>query len=172
MMYYDMEFFDKEPKWKYKNIEPPKSLLITDDILGSPAISSSSGLVKIATLNRHIAPLQQNYNWRSACGLAVIILSQSYRMQSGQGIGRSDFFRWLYTYLPVGPPTRDTCRDDVGRYELAPQTSKLSPSSPSRRTFGLLAVQRSVAFPSQESLPCTSWHALHHHRLRAAARRA
>ena len=89
LMYYDMGFLDSEPKWKYKTVEPPKSLLIMDDILGSPAIAASSGLVKIATLNRHIAELQQNYNGRSACGLAVIILSQSYRMQNGQGIGRS-----------------------------------------------------------------------------------
>ena len=85
----DMGFFDREPTWKYKTETPPKSLLIMDDILGSPAIAASSGLVKIATLNRHIAPLEQNYNGRSACGLAVIILSQSYRMQNGQGIGRS-----------------------------------------------------------------------------------
>ena len=38
-------------------------------------------------------------------------------------------------YTPAcrwAPPTRDTCRDDVGRYELAGQTSKLSPSSPPR----------------------------------------
>ena len=90
LMYYEMGFLeDREPKWKYKYEEPPKSLLIMDDILGSPAIATSSGLMKIATLNRHIAELQNNYKGRSACGLAVIILSQSYRMQSGQGIGRS-----------------------------------------------------------------------------------
>ena len=64
-------------------VEPPKSLLILDDVLGSPAILQSSGLTKIATLNRHIAPLQENYKGRSACGLAVIILSRSYKMQNG-----------------------------------------------------------------------------------------
>ena len=37
----------------------------------------------MATLNRHIAPLEKPHSGRSACGLAVIILSQSYRMQSG-----------------------------------------------------------------------------------------
>ena len=89
LMYNDMGFLDSEPKWKYKTVEPPKSLLIMDDILSSGAISASSGLMKIATLNRHIAELQQDYKGRSACGLAVIILSQSYRMQNGQGIGRS-----------------------------------------------------------------------------------
>ena len=73
----------KRPKWKYEKEEPPKSLLIMDDVLSSPAISQSSGLTKIATLNRHVAPLQVNHKERSACGLAVIILTQSYRMQGG-----------------------------------------------------------------------------------------
>ena len=83
MLYNDLGFLEGKPKWKYKTVEPPKSLLIMDDILGSPAILQSGGLTKIATLNRHIAPLQENHKSRSACGLAVIILSQSYRMQSG-----------------------------------------------------------------------------------------
>ena len=43
----------------------------------------SSGLTKIATLNRHVAPLEKNHKDRSACGLAVIILTQSYRMVGG-----------------------------------------------------------------------------------------
>jgi hypothetical protein len=77
-------FFDKQkPEWKYKTIEPPKSLLIMDDVLGSPAILQSSGLTRIATLNRHLAPLEVNHSNRSACGLAVMILCQSYKMQSG-----------------------------------------------------------------------------------------
>ena len=86
MMYYEKGFFHEKPKWKYGREEPPKSLLILDDCLGSPAILQSSGLTKIATLNRHIAPLKENHSNRSACGLAVIILSQSYKMQ--QGISR------------------------------------------------------------------------------------
>tara|TARA_R110002111_G_C5897504_1_gene363826 strand:+ start:25 stop:951 length:927 start_codon:yes stop_codon:yes gene_type:complete len=82
--YMEYGFFDKQkPTWKYNTIEPPKSLLIMDDILGSPAILQSSGLTRIATLNRHIAPLQENHSNRSACGLAVMILTQSYKMQSG-----------------------------------------------------------------------------------------
>ena len=43
----------------------------------------SSGLTKIATLNRHIAPLNETHSNRSACGLAVIILTQSYKCQNG-----------------------------------------------------------------------------------------
>ena len=81
--FYELDFFNEPPKWKYAKEEPPKSLLILDDCLGSPAILQSSGLTKVATLNRHIAPLQQNHSGRSACGLAVIILSQSYKFQNG-----------------------------------------------------------------------------------------
>ena len=88
IMYYEKGFFFENgaPKWKYDKEEPPKSLLILDDCLGSPAILQSSGLTKISTLNRHISPLKENHSNRSACGLAVIILSQSYKMQ--QGISR------------------------------------------------------------------------------------
>ena len=71
------------PKWRYEKEEPPKSCLILDDILGSPAILQSSGLTKIATLNRHIASLKENHSGRSACGLAVIIMAQSYKMNNG-----------------------------------------------------------------------------------------
>jgi len=71
------------PKWKYSKEEPCKSLLILDDCLGSPAILQSSGLTRIATLNRHIAPLKENFKGRSACGLAVMILSQTYKMSNG-----------------------------------------------------------------------------------------
>ena len=73
----------KKPKWKYEFEVPPRSLLIMDDVLSSPAIAQSSGLVKIATLNRHVAPLETNHNERSACGLAVCILTQTYRMVGG-----------------------------------------------------------------------------------------
>ena len=67
----------------YKYSEPVKSCLLLDDVLGSEAILHSSGLSKIATLNRHIAPLKEEYNNRSSCGLAVLILTQTYRCQNG-----------------------------------------------------------------------------------------
>ena len=79
-------FYDFMEKPTYEYNAPVKSLLILDDVINSPAISQSSGLGKLATLNRHVAPLKEDHNGRSACGLAVIILSQSYRCQ--QGIGR------------------------------------------------------------------------------------
>ena len=81
--YLDMGYLDKPPKWKYETEEPVKSLLILDDCLGSDAILQSSGLTRIATLNRHIAPLKEEHSGRSACGLAVVILSQTYRIQNG-----------------------------------------------------------------------------------------
>ena len=86
----ELGFLDDEfdrPKWKYNSVRPPQSLLILDDILSSPAILQSSGIVKAFTLNRHIAPLQEPHSERSACGLAVIIISQTYSMN--QGISRS-----------------------------------------------------------------------------------
>ena len=84
LMYFDeLGLLDEKPSWKYDKVEPPKSLLIMDDVLGSPAILQSSGLTRIATLNRHIAPLKENFKNRSACGLSVMILSQSYRMNNG-----------------------------------------------------------------------------------------
>jgi hypothetical protein len=85
LYYHEEGMFNEPPEWKYDKVEPPKSLLIMDDCLGSPAVLQSSGLTKIATLNRHIAPLEENFNERSACGLAVIILTQTYRMNAGIG---------------------------------------------------------------------------------------
>ncbi len=82
---YQHDFFSKPPTWKYEKVEPPKSLVILDDCLNSPALLQSSGLVKLATLNRHLAPLQEKHSDRSACGLAVIILSQTYRAQNAVG---------------------------------------------------------------------------------------
>ena len=84
LMAYTLGWMDgRKPKWKYEKEEPVKSLLILDDVLSSPAISQSSGLTRIATLNRHIAPLKEDHARRSACGLAVIILTQTYRMTGG-----------------------------------------------------------------------------------------
>ena len=62
LMAYTLGWMDgRKPKWKYEKEEPPKSLLILDDVLSSPAISQSSGLTRIATLNRHIAPLKEDH---------------------------------------------------------------------------------------------------------------
>ena len=75
------------PKWKYAVEQPPRSMLVLDDVLSRPAIQQSSGLGRIATLNRHVAPLKENFvgphGERSSCGLSVVILSQTYRMIGG-----------------------------------------------------------------------------------------
>ena len=82
--YYNGYLDQQAPKWKYGTPEsPPKSCLILDDVIGSAAILQSSGLSRIATLNRHIAPLKEDFKQRSACGLAVIVMSQCYRFQQG-----------------------------------------------------------------------------------------
>ena len=86
----ELGFLDDEfdrPKWKYDSVRPPQSLLILDDVLSSPAILQSSGIVKAFTLNRHISPLQEPHSGRSACGLAVILISQTYTMP--QGVSRT-----------------------------------------------------------------------------------
>ena len=83
--YYDAGFYDSPPKWRYEFEVPPRSLLILDDVIGTPALLQSSGLSRLAIANRHLAPLAENHSQRSACGLAVIILSQSYKFQNGIG---------------------------------------------------------------------------------------
>jgi len=88
----ELGFLDDEfdrPKWKYgdKNVRPPQSLLILDDVLSSPALLQSSGITRIGSLNRHISPLQEPHSERSACGLAVILISQTYTMP--QGVSRT-----------------------------------------------------------------------------------
>ena len=106
-----------KPKWKYEHhgsIEPPKSLLIMDDVLGSKAISQSSGLTKIATLNRHIAPLKEDYNGRSACGLAVIILSQSYRLVGGISRTLRENLSLFTVFLNRQPKQMEAIEDEIG----------------------------------------------------------
>lgn len=92
MKFEELGFLDDEfdrPKWKYgdNNVRPPQSLLILDDVLSSPALLQSSGITRIGSLNRHISPLQEPHSGRSACGLAVILISQTYTMP--QGVSRT-----------------------------------------------------------------------------------
>ena len=93
--YFELGYLDedfKPPTWIYKVERPPQSAVILDDVLGSKALSQSGSLTRLASLNRHLSPLAQEFvqsdgSRRSACGLAVIILSQTYRMP--QGISRT-----------------------------------------------------------------------------------
>lgn len=114
MIYDELGFLEGKPKWKYAIEEPPKSLLIMDDVLGSPAILQSSGLTKIATLNRHIAPLQENYKGRSACGLAVIILSQSYKMQNGISRSLRENLSLFTLFKNKQPKQLEAIKEEIG----------------------------------------------------------
>ena len=90
MKFEELGFLDDEfdrPKWKYDNVRPPQSLLILDDVLSSPALLQSSGITRVSSLNRHVSPLQEPHSGRSACGLAVILISQTYTMP--QGVSRT-----------------------------------------------------------------------------------
>ena len=76
--YMEMGFLDNmKPEWKYPIVRPPQSLMILDDVIGSQALSGRL-LTKIATTNRHQGQLREPHSDRSALGLAVMILSQSY----------------------------------------------------------------------------------------------
>ena len=94
LYYFELGYLDddaKPPMWKYSKERPPQSCCILDDILSSPVISQSSSLSRIASLNRHLAPLKEEFmqsdgSKRSACGMGVIIISQTYSMS--QGVGR------------------------------------------------------------------------------------
>ena len=108
----------KQPRWKYEVEEPPKSLVVMDDILGSKAISGSSNLMKIATLNRHISPLQQDHTsrgkTRSACGLAVIILSQSYRLVGGISRTLRENLSLFTVFLNRQPKQMEAITEEIG----------------------------------------------------------
>ena len=125
LQYMDYGFFEKEPIWKYDKVEPPKSLLILDDVIGSPAILQSSGLSRVATLNRHLAPLDTPHSNRSACGLAVIILSQSYRLQNGVSRLLRENLSLLTLFLNKQEKQLEAIREelanvvDVGLFEKA-----------------------------------------------------
>ena len=87
-IYDDAGFFEGPPEWKRKTIRPATSILILDDVIGTSAIAQSSGLTRLAVANRHQGELKDAYMGRSALGLAVIILVQTYRAGSGVGTGR------------------------------------------------------------------------------------
>jgi len=73
-----------KPVWKYKQIRPPTSAVILDDVLGS-ALLKSNKLEELFSTNRHIAPLHEPHSGRSALGLSIYILAQSYRCPGGVG---------------------------------------------------------------------------------------
>ena len=104
------------PKWKYDTVEPPKSLLLLDDCLGSKVMSSSAGLMKCGVMNRHISELKQPHSGRSACGLAVIILSQSYRIAGGMGLSRGirENLSLMTVFLNRQPKIMEVLKEEIG----------------------------------------------------------
>jgi len=81
----ELGFLDQhmsKPSWKHKQIRPPTSAVVLDDVLGS-ALLKSNKLEQLFCTNRHIAPLQEPHSSRSACGLSIYILVQSYRCPGG-----------------------------------------------------------------------------------------
>ena len=74
------------PVWKYPKEREPQFCCILDDILGSPCIMKSRALSTMATLNRHLFQINDEYvlpGGRTACGMSIIIATQSYSCQNG-----------------------------------------------------------------------------------------
>ena len=90
LRYMDAGFLDKmeKPEWKYPSERPPTSLLVMDDCLSTPALSTGSSLGGLACKNRHIGELPEVFvgpdgKKRSACGLSMVMLVQSYKSNLG-----------------------------------------------------------------------------------------
>jgi len=86
----DAEYFEalglfdhpEPPVYRYKKVQAPRFALILDDCLSSEAMLKSTNknnINSIATTNRHLCPLKEPEGNRSACGIAVFMLIQSYK---------------------------------------------------------------------------------------------
>ena len=120
--YFEMGYLDpdsKPPEWIYKVERPGQYCVILDDILSSPAISQSSSLTRLASLNRHVAPLAEEFvqsdgSRRSACGLGVIVISQSYSMQNGIGRVLRENVSYLMLFKNKQQRQLEKIRDELG----------------------------------------------------------
>ena len=83
------------PKYKRPNPRRPQCIVILDDIINTPVMSTGSSINRLFTINRHIAPMSGG----GALGLGVIILAQSYCTTNGHGI--SPMIRSNLTELSV-----------------------------------------------------------------------
>ena len=70
-----------KPTWKYDTVRKPQSLLVLDDVMGSPCMNHSAGLTKLATLNRHCGVLHGEEG--GSLGLSLIMQVQSYKSVAG-----------------------------------------------------------------------------------------
>ena len=122
LYYFEMGYLDPEskpPEWIYKVERPGQYCVILDDILSSPAISQSSSLTRLASLNRHVAPLAEEFvqsdgSRRSACGLGVIVISQSYSMQNGIGRVLRENVNYLMLFKNKQSKQLEKIRDELG----------------------------------------------------------
>ena len=73
--YEDLDFFNDEPKWHYKNEVPPRLAVIIDDCVGSDLMRlPSAGLVNTAIKHRHLG---------NGLGISMFMLVQSYACKDG-----------------------------------------------------------------------------------------
>ena len=73
LQYHDWNFFNHKPEWKYKKEVTPRLFLIIDDMLGTPLMLPSSGLVNMCIKHRHLFEV----------GISIAMLVQSYACQGG-----------------------------------------------------------------------------------------
>jgi len=68
--YYEFNFWDEPPKWKYPKEQPPRIHIVLDDCLNSPVMTRpKEGLVNLAIRHRHIM---------DGVGVSMYFLVQSY----------------------------------------------------------------------------------------------
>jgi len=136
-----------EPKWKHHTIRPPQSAVILDDVLGS-ALLKSKKLEQLFCTNRHIAPLQEPHSNRSACGLSIYILVQSYRCGGG-GVPRliRENLTELTLFKNKQKKQLDVIKDelasviDENKFEMALDYATRKPFGHLTISFGNLACQ-------------------------------
>jgi hypothetical protein len=79
MMYHKHNFFNKEPEWDYNKVVPPRVFAIIDDMMGTPLMLPSSGLVNMCIKHRHLGKCETG----GVLGLSIAMLVQSYACQNG-----------------------------------------------------------------------------------------
>jgi len=78
--YDSMGFFTEPPKWKYKQVVPPRVFLIIDDAVGTEIMNPKSGLLQLCIRHRHTGRLKHT---GGSLGLSIALLTQTYSCQSG-----------------------------------------------------------------------------------------
>lgn len=75
IQYYNYNFYDEPPKWKYRVDQPPRLGIVLDDCLNSDVMSRrTAGLTNLCIRHRHIC---------DGLGVSIFMLVQSYCAQGG-----------------------------------------------------------------------------------------